>query len=64
MLDALEQLMKQYKKNLQKAKVRAIGRSGIQSKEVKKAKTIRLGEQESKSAQQSISKATTGLQKQ
>ena len=62
MTDILEKLMKQYKKNLQKTKVRAIGRSGLKSKESKKKKTIRLGEQESKSAQKAISTATNGLQ--
>ncbi|WP_206911618.1 hypothetical protein IGL98_000938 [Enterococcus sp. DIV0840] len=62
MLEALEKLLKEYKKNAQKTKVRAIGRSGVQSKELKKEKIIRLGEQESKRAQKSISKATTGLQ--
>lgn len=62
MLEALEKLLKEYKKNAQKTKVRAIGRSGFQSKEVKKEKIIRLGEQESKSGQKAISKAITGLQ--
>lgn len=62
MLDVLEKLMKQYKKNLQKAKVRVIGQSGILSRDLKKAKVIRLGEEESKFAQKSISTATKGLQ--
>lgn len=62
MLEALEKIMKEYRKNVQKTKVRAIGRSGSQSKELKKEKTIRLGEQESKTAQKAISKATSGLQ--
>lgn len=62
MLDILEKLMKEYNKNVQKTKIRAICRSGVQSKEVKKAKTKRLGEQESKQAKKSISTASKGLQ--
>lgn len=63
MSDILEKLMKQYKKNMQKAKVRAVGLSGSQSKNTKRAKIKVTGEQESKSAKKSISKATDGLQK-
>lgn len=63
MSDILEKLMKQYRKSMQKTKVRAVGRSGSQSKNTKKAKIILAGEQESKVAKTSISKATTGLQK-
>ena len=62
MLDVLEKLLKEYKKNVQKTKVRSVGRSGVMSKDSLKQATNILGEQESKSAKNSISKATTGLQ--
>lgn len=62
MLEALEKIMKEYRKNMQKAKVKAVGFSGSQSKEQTKEKIIRLGEKESKAAQKAISTATAGLQ--
>lgn len=61
-MEALDELMREYKKNVQKTEVKAIGRSGSQSKESKKAKTKKLGKQESKLAKASLSKTTTGLQ--
>ena len=60
-MEALDELMKEYKKNVQKTEVKAIGRSGSQSKESKKAKTKKLGKQESKLAKASLSKTTTGF---
>lgn len=62
MLEALEKLLKEYKKNAQKSKVRAVGRSGVSSMGNLKKKIKSSGEQESESAKASISKATTGLQ--
>ncbi|MDT2010831.1 hypothetical protein [Carnobacterium divergens] len=61
-MESLEKLMKDYRKNVQKAKTRAIGRSIVQSKELKKTKTKSLGEKESKTAKASCSKATKGLE--
>lgn len=61
-LDLLDELMKTYKKNVQKVKVRSIGRSGNQSKKEKKSTIKKAGKQESKLAKDSISKTTTGLQ--
>lgn len=62
MLEALDKLMKEYKKNLQKTKVRAIGRAGVRNKESQREIIIRMGEQESKVAEEVIGKATAGLQ--
>lgn len=62
LLETLEKMMEEYRKGVQKTKVRAMGRAGIQSKGAKESKIKRLGEQESKLAKTSISKATTGLQ--
>ena len=62
MLDALEKLLKEYKKNSQKAKVRAVGRSGVTSMNSFQQATELQGEQEIKTAKSSISKATKGLQ--
>ncbi|WP_236658856.1 hypothetical protein [Carnobacterium maltaromaticum] len=61
-LDLLDELMKTYNKNVQKVKVRAIGRSGNQSRKSKKTTIKNAGKQESKLAKDSISKTTTGLQ--
>lgn len=62
LLETLGKMMEEYRKGVQKTKVRAMGRAGIQSKGAKESKIKRLGEQESKLAKTSISKATTGLQ--
>ncbi|MGX4687643.1 hypothetical protein JNUCC83_12440 (plasmid) [Vagococcus sp. JNUCC 83] len=62
MSEVLEKLLKEFKKNVQKSKVRAVGRSGVNSMGKLKKKVKSSGEQESKSAKASISKATTGLQ--
>lgn len=62
MLEVLEELLKEYKKNVQKTKVRAVGRSGVTSTNSLKQAVKLLGEQESKSAKTTISKATTGLE--
>ncbi len=62
MVEVLERLLKEYRKNAQKIKVRAIGRSGANSKEIKKRIITRLGTIESRNAQKSISKATKGLE--
>lgn len=61
MLDVLEKLLKEYKKKAQKAKVRAIGRSGSMSTSSLERAVKLLGEQESKSAKTSISKTTKEL---
>lgn len=61
-LDFLDELMKTYNKNVQKVKVRAIGRSRNHSKKEKKSTIKKAGKQESKLAKDSISKTTTGLQ--
>lgn len=53
--------MKQYRKNVQKTKVKAVGRSGNESKETKKSKVKKLGKTELKSAKSSIKTATSGL---
>lgn len=54
--------MEEYRKDVQKAKSRGIGRASIQSKGVMESKTKRLGKQESKLAKTSLSKATIGLE--
>lgn len=61
-LDLLDELMKMYNKNVQKVKVRAIGRSGNKSKKEKKSTIKNAGKQESELSKDSISKTTTGLQ--
>ncbi|EOL50372.1 hypothetical protein [Enterococcus caccae] len=62
MLEAVEKLWKEYKKNMQKVSARAIGRALVQKKESEKKKVKRLGEAEEKIAKASISTATSGLQ--
>lgn len=62
MLEAIEKLLKDYKKNLQKISVKTTASALLQKKDaiVKKAK--KSGETESDSAKNSISSAISGLE--
>lgn len=62
MLEAIEQLLKEYKKNLQKMSARATALALLQRKDTMVQKTKKSGETESESAKNAISSATSGLQ--
>lgn len=61
MLEAIEKLLKEYKKNLQKMSAQATAMALVQKKDSLVKKTKKSGEAESESAKSSINSATSGL---
>lgn len=61
MLEAIEKLLKEYKKNLQKMNAQATAMALVQKKDSLVKKTKKSGEMESESAKSSITSATNGL---
>ncbi|ALS02702.1 hypothetical protein ATZ33_15355 [Enterococcus silesiacus] len=61
MLEAIEKLLKEYKKNLQKMSAQATAMALVQKKGSLVKKTKKSGETESESAKNSITSATSGL---
>ncbi|MFK4567909.1 hypothetical protein [Enterococcus sp. UD-01] len=61
MLEAIEKLLKEYKKNLQKMSAQATAMALVQKKDSLVKKTKKSGETESESAKSSIISATSGL---
>lgn len=61
MLEAIEKLLKEYKKNLQKMSAQATAMALVQKKDSLVKKTKKSGETESESAKSSITSATNGL---
>ena len=61
MLEAIEKLLKEYKKNLQKMSAQATAMGLVQKKDSLVKKTKKSGETESESAKNSITSATSGL---
>lgn len=63
MLEAIEKLLKEYKKNLQKMNAQATAMALVQKKDSLVKKTKKSGETESKSAKNVITSAARGLGK-
>jgi preprotein translocase subunit SecA len=62
LLEALEKLWKEHKKNMQKIKARTMGRALLQKKSSITSKIKKAGQAESEQAKASITSATNGLQ--